>query len=98
VEALRRYLELGTGAVAEADALRAQSERRKSGEPNGVGVVKQPETSVMVEIPDCRVEASVFKRRRALRRFVRLRADILAAPSPDHDTSGERVKIVSAPK
>jgi hypothetical protein len=71
----------------------------------------------MVEIPDCRMEASVtrdrefvfnlgwpqdmttfvFKRRRALRRFVRLATDILAAPSPDQDPSGEGVKVVSAP-
>jgi hypothetical protein len=79
---------------------------------------RQPETSVMVEIPDCRMEASVtrdrefvfnlgwphdtttfvFKRRRALRRFVRLATDVLAAPSPDHRASGERVEIVSAPE
>jgi hypothetical protein len=71
----------------------------------------------MLEIPDCRMEASVtrdrgivfnlgwphdtttlvFERRRALRRFVRLAADILAAPSPDNQAPGDRSEIVSAP-
>ena len=79
---------------------------------------KQPKTSVMLEIPDCRMEASVtrdrqivfqlgwphdvttlvFERRRALRRFIRLATDILAAPSPDNQTSGDRTEIVSAPE
>lgn len=78
---------------------------------------RNPETSVLVEIPDCRVEASVtrdrqfmfqlgwpqdtttliFKRRRALRRFVRLATEILAAPSPDNDPTGTRAEIVSSP-
>jgi len=78
---------------------------------------KQPKTSVMLEIPDCRMEASVtldqdvvfslgwphdrttliFKRRRALRRFIRLATAVLAAPSPDCRTSGEPPEFVSAP-
>lgn len=77
---------------------------------------RQPQASVLLEIPDCRMEASittdrqihfhlgwphdtttlVFERRRALRRFVRLATDILAAPSPDTDPTG-RTEIVSAP-
>lgn len=72
---------------------------------------------MLVEIPDCRMEASVtldrefvfqlgwpqdtttfvFKRRRALRRFVRLATEILAAPTPDHQRSGSRTEIVSSP-
>jgi hypothetical protein len=79
---------------------------------------RQPKTSVLVEIPDCRMEASVtrdrevvftlgwphdvttfaFKRRRALRRFVRLATDILAAPSPDQNPTGRGASIVSAPE
>jgi hypothetical protein len=79
---------------------------------------RQPHASVLLEIPDCRMEASVsrdqeihfnlgwphdvttlvFKRRRALRRFVRLAAEILAAPSPDNDPGGARSEIVSAPE
>ncbi|MPZ80268.1 MAG: hypothetical protein GEV28_07670 [Actinophytocola sp.] len=71
----------------------------------------------MVEIPDCRMEASVtrdrafvfnlgwphdtttfvFQRRRALRRFVRLASDILAAPSPNHDPTDASTEIISAP-
>ena len=78
---------------------------------------RQPQASVLLEIPDCRMEASLtrdreivfqlgwphdtavisFKRRRALRRFVRLATDILAAPSPDNDATGTRTEIVSAP-
>jgi hypothetical protein len=79
---------------------------------------RQPQASVLLEIPDCRMEASttrdreilfnlgwphdtttlVFKRRRALRRFIRLAGDILAAPSPDQDQTGERSEIVSTPE
>jgi hypothetical protein len=38
VEALRRFLELGTRAVADADALRAQNGRNQSEQPDGAGV------------------------------------------------------------
>jgi len=78
---------------------------------------RQPEASVLLEIPDCRMEAFVTKdreiefalgwppdtatmlfKRRALRRFVRLATDILAAPSPDDDPTGARTEIVSTPE
>ena len=78
---------------------------------------RQPQASVLLEIPDCRMEASVtrdreilvqlgwphdtttlvFKRRRALRRFVRLANEILAAPSADNDQTGTSAEIVSSP-
>lgn len=78
---------------------------------------RQPQASVLLEIPDCRMEASVtrdreivvqlgwphdtttlvFKRRRALRRFVRLATEILAAPSPDSAPAGASTEIVSSP-
>lgn len=78
---------------------------------------KRRKTSVLVEIPNCRMEASVttdrqimfnlgwphdettlvFMRRGALRRFVRLATDVLAAPSPDDDPNGDRSEIVSSP-
>jgi hypothetical protein len=78
---------------------------------------KQPQASIHLEIPDCRMEATVtsdgyifinlgrhddvttliFQRRRALRRLIRVAADILAAPGPDN-TRRERVpEIVSSP-
>jgi hypothetical protein len=38
LEALKRFLELGAHAVADAEALRVQNERRQSEEPDGVGV------------------------------------------------------------
>jgi hypothetical protein len=79
---------------------------------------RMPQASVLLEIPDCRMEASVtrdrdivfnlgwphdtttlvFKRRRALKRFVRLAAEILTAPSPDADSTSTMSEVVSSPE
>jgi hypothetical protein len=40
----------------------------------------------------------VFQRRRALRRFIRIANEILAAPSPDHATADTSSTIVSSPE
>jgi hypothetical protein len=76
---------------------------------------RQPQTYVMVEVPDCRMHGAVtvegqivltlgwpkdhtvlqFKRR-ALRRFVRLASDLLAAGTPEGSTSG-RTELTDSP-
>ncbi|MGH3758568.1 hypothetical protein [Actinophytocola sp.] len=78
---------------------------------------KLPKSSVLVEIPKCRMKASVtadrrimfnlgwphdettlvFEHRKALRHFVRVANDILAAPSPDDHSTRDQSEIVSPP-